>query len=315
MIELNFGILSTSSIAPRFIAALREAGIGQIVALSSRTLDKAQEKAAQWDIPTAYGSHKELLEDSNINIVYISTVNAQHYPWAKAALEHGKHVICEKPCTTTAVQTRELFALAREKGLFLMEAEKMLFLPAILEVKRRIDAGELGTIHMAELAHSFPATYNGWMFDAAAGGGPLLSSGIYAVHLLTWLLSPIHEIRGVRTAGEDGVERQYILTGQLEDGALFSIKNSTLSMLDNTARIYGTNGWVEIPEYWKARKVIFHFPGKEPEVLNFPCEHELVYEIRHIADCFAQGRLTSPVVTEDLSVSGIAALEEVKRTW
>lgn len=315
MTQLNFGILSTSSIAPRFIAALREAGIGQILALSSRTLEKAKEKAAQWEIPTAYGSHMELLEDPHINIVYISTVNAQHYPWAKAALEHGKHVICEKPCTTTAENTRALFALAREKGLFLMEAEKMLFLPAILEVQRRIAAGELGTIHMAELAHSFAATYNGWMFDAAAGGGPLLSSGIYAVHLLTWLLSPIAEIRGQRTAGEDGVERQYILTGHLEDGTLFSIKNSTLSMLDNTARIYGTKGWVEIPEYWKARKVIFHFPGLEPEVLEFPCKHELVYEVRHIADCFDKGLLTSPVVTEALSVSGIAALEKVKQTW
>ena len=315
MIELNFGILSTSSIAPRFIAALREAGVGQIIALSSRTLEKAKEKATQWEIPTAYGSHKELLEDPNVNIVYISTVNAQHYPWAKAALEHGKHVICEKPCTTTANQTRDLFSLARAKGLFLMEAEKMLFLPAILEVKRRINAGELGTVHMAELAHSFAATYNGWMFDASAGGGPLLSSGIYAVHLLTWLLSPIKEIRGVRTAGEDGVERQYILTGNLESGTLFSIKNSTLSMLDNTARIYGTKGWVEIPEYWKARKVIFHFPGKEQEVLEFPCEHELVYEILHIAQCFEKGLLTSPVVTEALSVSGIAALEEVKHTW
>lgn len=315
MEQLNFGILSTSSIAPRFIAALREAGVGQILALSSRTLEKAKEKAAQWDIPTAYGSHMELLQDPEINIVYISTVNAQHYLWAKAALEHGKHVICEKPCTTTAGQTRELFALAREKGLFLMEAEKMLFLPAILEAQRRIAAGELGTIHVAELAHSFPGSYNGWMFDAAAGGGPLLSSGIYAVHLLTWILSPISHIRGERTAGDNGVERQYILTGSLENGTLFAIKNSTLSMLDNTARFYGTKGWVEIPEYWKARKVIFRFPGKEPEVLEFPCEHELVYEARHIADCFEQGLLTSPVVTEALSVSGIAALEQAKQLW
>ncbi len=315
MTQLNFGILSTSSIAPRFIAALREAGVGNILALSSRTLEKAREKAAQWNIPTAYGSHRELLEDPKINIVYISTVNAQHYPWAKAALEHGKHVICEKPCTTTAGQTRELFALAREKGLFLMEAEKMLFLPAILEVRRRIAAGELGEIHMTELAHSFPGSYNGWMFDAAAGGGPLLSSGIYAVHLLTWLLSPIAQIQGQRTAGENGVEQQYILTGTLESGTLFAIKNSTLSMLDNTARFYGTRGWIEVPEYWKARKAVFHFPGKEPEVLEFPCEHELVYEVRHIADCFEKGLLTSPVVTEALSVSGITALEDVKRIW
>jgi hypothetical protein len=72
---------------------------------------------------------------------------------------------------------------------------------------------------------------------------------------------------------------------------------------------------VEIPEYWKARKVIFHFPGKDPEVLEFPCEHELVYEVQHIAECFEKGFITSPVVTEELSVSGITALQTVKKSW
>ena len=112
--KLYYGILSTSSIAPRFIAAVRDCGQGQIVAVSSRTLEKAREKAAQWDIPTAYGSHQQLLQDEKVNIVYISNVNTAHYPWAKAALLAGKHVICEKPCTTTEAQTKELYALARE---------------------------------------------------------------------------------------------------------------------------------------------------------------------------------------------------------
>jgi len=315
MEPLRYGILSTSSIAPRFIAAVRAAGAGEILAVSSRTLEKAQEKAALWEIPTAYGSHKELLEDPDINIVYISAVNSQHYPLARAALEKGKHVICEKPCTTTAAHTRELYALAREKALFFMEAEKMLFLPAILEVRRRIDAGFLGKIHMAEMSHSFPGSYNGWMFDPTAGGGPLLSSGIYAVHLLLWFFGPLTDIRGVGSHMENGVEWQYVLSGSTESGVLFNAKNSTRAILDNTARIYGSDGWVEIPEYWKARKVIFHKAGQEAEVLEFPCEHELAYEAMHIQACMAQGLRNSPVVTEDLSVQGIAALEKVKASW
>ena len=315
MEQLRYGILSTSSIAPRFIAALREAGGGEVAAVSSRTLEKAREKAMQWEIPTAYGSHRELLEDENINIVYISAVNSEHYPLAKAALEMGKHVVCEKPCTTSAENTRELFALAREKGLFLMEAEKMLFLPTVLEVKRRIEAGELGQIHMAELSHSFAASYNTWMFDKSLGGGPLLSSGIYAVQLLQWLFGPMQEIRGVKSSLEDGTEWQYVLSGQMENGMLFSIKNSTRAILDNTARLYGSKGWVEIPEYWKARKAVFHIAGQEPETVVFPCQHELVYEVRHICECFENGWLTSPVVTEELSVAGIAALERVEQDW
>ena len=311
---LRYGILSTSSIAPRFIAAVRESDSGEILALSSRTLEKAREKAVLWNIPTAYGSHEELLKDPNINVVYISTVNAQHYPWAKAALLHGKHVICEKPCTTSATQTRELFALAREKGLFFMEAEKMLFLPTIVEVHRRILAGALGDIYMVDMSHSFSAAYNAWMYDREAGGGPLLSSGIYAVQLLQHFFGPIGSIRGIRKTLPNGVEWQYILSGETESGVLFTARNSTKAILENSARIYGTQGWVEIPEYWKARKAIFHIDGNT-ETVEFPCVHELVYEAKHIEACVQEGRLTSPVVTEAVSVGGIAALEQVKRQW
>ncbi len=314
MQALKFGILSTSSIAPRFIAAVREAGEGEIVALSSRSLEKAEEKAKMWGIPAFYGSHQELLEDQNVNIVYISNVNSQHYGWAKAALEAGKHVVCEKPCTTTEAQTRELFALAREKDLFLMEAEKMLFLPALIQVKKRIEDGDLGDITMVEMSHSFPASYNGWMFDAAAGGGTLLSSGIYAVQLLLWFFGDIKTIRGTASKLDTGVEWQYILTGETESGVLFSAKNSTRAKLDNTARIFGSKGYVEIPEYWKARKAVFHTENGEEEI-HIPCQHELIYEVQHIAECFRQGWRTSPVVTEDLSVAGIRALEAVKRMW
>ena len=313
--KLRYGILSTSSIAPRFIAALREADAGEIVAVSSRSQEKAAEKAVLWQIPRAYGSHAELLDDANVDIVYISNVNTEHYPWAKAALEHGKHVVCEKPCTTTQAQTRELFTLAADKGLFLMEAEKMLFLPAIEEARKWILAGALGEITMAELSHSFPASYNGWMFDAQAGGGPLLSSGIYAMQLIHWLCGPITQIQGTKSSLETGVEWQYILTGVTENGVLFSAKNSTRGILDNTARLYGTKGWLELPEYWKARTVRFHIRGKEPETLSFPCEHELIYEAKHIARCLEQGLLTSPVVTPDISCAGIAALEQVKDSW
>ena len=310
--ELCYGILSTSSIAPRFIAAVRACGKGKIVALSSRTMEKAREKAAEWDIAAAYGSHAELLQDKAVNIVYISNVNTGHYPWAREALLAGKHVICEKPCTTTQAQTKELYALAKRQGLFFMEAQKMLFLPAVLAARERLE--DLGQITMAELSHSFPAAYNGWMFDKEAGGGPLLSSGIYAVQLISWLFGRITDIRGTASKLDNGVEWQYILTGQTETGVLFSAKNSTRAVLDNTCRIFGEKGFIEIPNYWKARKVIFHVDG-ETQVLEYPCEHELIYEAEHIADCMEKGLPNSPVITEALSLEGIRAIEKVKEGW
>ncbi len=313
--ELRYGILSTSSIAPRFIAAVREAKAGTVVALSSRTLEKAKEKARLWEIPKAYAGHEALLQDEDVNIIYISNVNAQHYVWARAALLKGKHVVCEKPCTTSAEQTAELFDLAAERGLFFMEAEKMLLLPVIARVRQEIRQGTLGEIAMADLSHSFSAGYNSWLFDASAGGGPLLSSGIYAVQLMLWLFGPIAHLGGKSSQLENGVEWQYIVTGQTESGVLFSIKNSTRGVLDNTARIFGTKGYVEIPEYWKARKAIFHISGEAPRVVEIPCVHELSYEAAHIQECMDAGLLTSPVVTREISVQGICALEQIKAGW
>lgn len=308
--QLNYGILSTSSIAPRFIAAVREADAGKCVALSSRTLDKALEKAKEWNIPQAYCSHEELLNDENVNIVYISTVNALHYKWAKAALEKGKHVICEKPCTTCAEQTRELFALAREKGLFFMEAQKMLFLPAVQALRSHIESGELGQIRMVELSSSFAADYNSWMFDKSAGGGPLLSSGIYGIQLITWLFGPIKSISGFHSAEAGEAEWQYAICGETQSGVLFTLRNSMRATLENSAKFYGTKGNAELPSFWKARKLILSEQTEE-----FPCQHELIYEATHIMECLEKGLLTSPIATEDLAVQGIAAIEEIKKAW
>ena len=313
---MKIGILSTSSIAPRFIAAVREEGSFEVVALSSRTLEKAEEKAKQWNIPRAYGSHEQLLADKDVDIVYISAVNSAHYKWAKAALLAGKHVICEKPCTAQEAQTRELFAMAKERNLFLMEAQKMLFLPAVQAVKAAIDSGKLGAIRMAEFNHSFYGSYNNWMYDEAAGGGPLLSSAIYVIELLQFLFDcKIDQIDGICTKYPGtNVEEQYVISGRMENGVLFSLKNSTVALLKNGACIYGETGYAELPDYWKARKVIFCDHKTQTEE-NYPCDHELVYEVRHIADCFRRGLTGSPVVTGEFSANAIRVLEQMKAKW
>ena len=313
---MNIGILSTSSIAPRFIAAVREEGSFRVIALSSRTQEKAEEKARAWDIPKAYGSHEDLLQDQNVDIVYISAVNSAHYKWAKAALLAGKHVICEKPCTTAESQTRELFALAKERNLFLMEAQKMLFLPAVRAVKEAIDSGKLGKVRIAEFNHSFYGSYNNWMYDEAAGGGPLLSSAIYVVELLQFLFDcEIAEVTGICTKHPGtNVEEQYAISGRMENGVLFSLKNSTVALMKNGACIYGEKGYAELPDYWKARKVIF-CDHETIQVQEYPCDYELVYEVSHIADCFRKGLLQSPVVTGEFSAAAIRVLETVKTQW
>ena len=131
---------------------------------------------------------------------------------------------------------------------------------------------------------------------------------------------PLFKMAAEQTGGkleiksELGVGTEVRAYFKTDSGVLFSAKNSTRAKLDNTCRIFGSKGYVEIPEYWKARKAIFHTDAGE-ETIHIPCQHELIYEVQHIAECFEKGLLTSYVVTEELSCKGIAALEQVKENW
>ena len=169
---------------------------------------------------------------------------------------------------------------------------------------------------MAEFNHSFYGSYNNWMYDETAGGGPLLSSAIYVIELLQFLFDcDVAEVTGICTKHPGtNVEEQYALSGRMENGVLFSLKNSTVALMKNGACFYGEKGYAELPDYWKARKVIF-CDHKETEVLEFPCDHELRYEVAHIAQCFREGLLESPVVTGAFSAQAIRVLEGIKAKW
>ena len=125
------------------------------------------------------------------------------------------------------------------------------------------------------------------------------------------------ECGGLRTAhpGTD-VEEQYVLCGRMENGVLFTAKNSTAALLKNGARVYGSRGWAELPDYWKARRAVFHSrEGGEDETVSYPCEHELIYEARHIAECREKGLLQSPVVTGEFSAQAIRVIEKLRADW
>ena len=106
-----------------------------------------------------------------------------------------------------------------------------------------------------------------------------------------------------------------MLAGRMENGVLFTAANSTKAMFQDGARFYGERGFIDLPLYWKARTLTIHANGREPETLEFPCDHELVYEVRHVQACLSENRLTSPVVTEELSVAAMEAIEEIYRNW
>jgi predicted dehydrogenase len=146
MRKIRYGIISTAQIVPRFVAGVAASEAGEVRAIASRTLGKAEKMAAELAIPKAYGSYEAVCQDEEIDIVYVATYNQGHYEAAKLALQHHKHVLVEKPFTLKLTQAQELFDLAAKNRCFLMEAQKAVFLPITQMVKSALQQNKIGKI-------------------------------------------------------------------------------------------------------------------------------------------------------------------------
>ena len=137
---MNWGILATGTIANKFATTVNAmAAEGErLAAVGSRRAESAKAFAAQYNIPHWHASYEELAADPAVDAIYIATPNALHYENCKLCLEHGKHVLCEKPFTINAEQAKELYALAEKKQLFIMEAFWIRFLPLYAKLQQML---------------------------------------------------------------------------------------------------------------------------------------------------------------------------------
>lgn len=327
---LRYGILGTAGIVPRFLAGLKASGAGEAVAVASRDVKRAEGFALSFGIPHAMG-YDELIASDQVDVVYVALPNGLHYEYAKAALMADKHVLCEKPITLRVEQAAELFALAKARGRFLMEGQKGVFLPLIQAVKALLDSGVLGRVWMVEAAGSYDVTNYAWYDNAELGGGILFGHAIYAVEMLPYLLGEeIVSAQALFTQEHREVESQVALTAQFESGALLNYRGSVLAQLQNGAILYAEKGRVEIPDFWKAgkAKVVYTEEPEEErdeyklslvyhkeEQWSYPAEHEMQYELVHVAECIEKGLTASPVMTAERSMGSIQLLEGLLRDW
>lgn len=309
----TYGIISTASITPRFIQAVA-ATQDHVGAIASRSLAKAQEMAQTYDIEKAYGSYEELYQDETIDIVYIALPNHLHVEEARNAILHKKHVLIEKPFALRAADTLSLFQLAQEHNVFLMEAQKSVFLPATKRLRDILKKEELGELCQIQMLSSFPAPSkeHHWMYRPF--GGCLYGSASYTIEYLMYLLNnPTLDINAIGLLGEQGAIHEVSLNITVNEEML---ANSHITMghrTHNHAILYFRDGYVEVPEYWKARKLrIVSYDGTEYEE-EFPIDFEMIYEVEHIHDCLKQGRITSPIMSAERTILCVQMVEQLAK--
>ncbi len=307
---LRWGLLSTAEINQSLIEPLRGATRSKLAAVASRDLDKATAYAAEWAIPTVYGSYEELLADPSIDVIYNSLPNSLHAEWTVKAAEAGKHVLCEKPLTLTLGELDQVEAAAKANGVTVFEAFMYLHHPQMRAVQRMIQAGDIGNLRLINAWFNFyldPANATNIRLHPALGGGSLWDVGVYPNSLAIFMAganAPL-EVWAQQVTAENEVEVMF--TGQLrfENEAVAQISSSFRTPYRGEAYLVGDAGIIHIPDPWKPgvdgepSQIILTGSDNQREVIEFEGVTPYVYEVEAMEACVLDG--AEPVVPLSLS--------------
>lgn len=262
---LRWGVMGSALIArTHVIAALQNADRCELVAIGSRSEERARQTATDYSIPRAHGSYDALLADPDIECVYLPLPNHLHYPLLQRVIAAGKHVLCEKPLTLNSREAEDIAGLAAERGVLAMEAFMYRFHPAWEETRRLIAAGAIGRVTDVNVWFSFRSTRpTDYRHATATGGGALYDVGCYAVDASRMLLGddPDRVLGAARIDPVSGVDMTF--TGILDYGdATATFTCSMEQEPRHSVVIHGTGGWISIADPF-----------------NCPADHETTVEI------------------------------------
>lgn len=314
--SLKWGILGSGWIAEQFIASTRAHTQQVFAAVGSRTQDKASAFAAKWDIGTAHGSYEALVNDPDLDVIYVATPHNMHYEHVMLALNAGKNVFVEKPMAMNVAQAAEMVALAREKGLFFAEALWTYFLPKFDILQQVFESGVLGEIKSVHTEYGEYFTRDHRIFDPKLAGGPLLDLGTYPLSLITKLIGVPAQVVGMKQMDQSGVHGQLSVILADENGNQGTLSTTLYGLTPTNAAIVGTGGTVQfdsefnLPGSFTVRSadgsVILHHD--EPAGRHFEGLH---YEAAEVARCIAAGRTETEKRPLDATLDMLRALEMI----
>ncbi|CAM5348654.1 Gfo/Idh/MocA family protein [Streptomyces narbonensis] len=313
---VRWGILATGGIAERFTTDLLTLDGAEVVAVASRTEASAKTFADRFGIPRAYGEWAGLFADEDVDVVYVATPHHAHREAAGLALEAGKPVLCEKALTLNAREAEELVTLARDRGLFLMEAMWMYCNPLVRRLAELVRDGAVGEVRTVQadfgLAGPFAADHR--LRDPAVGGGALLDLGVYPVSFAQLLLGEPDSVQAHALISPEGVD---LNTGMLlgwDSGASALLSCSLVADTPLTAAVTGTLGRIEVPRgFFFPERFTLHRDGREPEeFLAGDDPHSFRHEAAEVMRCLRAGATESPLVPLDGSLAVMRTLDAVR---
>jgi predicted dehydrogenase len=297
---LRWGILGVANITNRLLPAFARAPSARLVAIASRSPERAQAAAKAAGIPRAFGSYDALLDDPGIDAVYNPLPNALHAEWTRKAADRGKHVLCEKPLCPTAAEARELVDYCRAKGVVLMDGFMWPHHPRTARLRQLLDAGSLGEVQRVTGAFTFRLQ----PFDPAnirlrpeLAGGSLLDVGCYAVYGIRWAFGaePVRAQAWARY--EHGVDVELSGLVALADGRVGAFDCGFVLPYRGWLEVVGSEGTVFVPDMWlPPKRATFEIRrgGYEVEVVAVEGQDQIVEMLEDFARAVRSGEPVRP---------------------
>jgi predicted dehydrogenase len=312
---MRWGVIGPGAIATGFAEGMQLAAGGTIVAVASRSAERAEAFADRFDIPTRYGDYASLAADPDVDVVYVATPHSRHEADTIDVLRAGKHVLCEKPLALNARQAARMAEEARDRGLFLMEAVWSRFLPAYRILVDVVGEGRIGEPLLVEADFGFrrPVDPAHRHFAPELGGGALLDLGIYPVQLSTLILGPVERLVADGVVGDTEVDEVVAAVLHHPNGGLGVVKAALRVGMTCTARIAGTDGVIDLPAMMHCPNALTVSTLGGVDQIDASYEgNGLRFEIDEVHRCLAAGLTESPLMTLDESVALAAILDAIR---
>jgi dihydrodiol dehydrogenase / D-xylose 1-dehydrogenase (NADP) len=317
--RVGWGILGTGKIAVKFADDLRHAPGAALTAVGSRRAETAEAFGRRFRISHQHASYEALVNDPDVDVVYVSTPHSLHAENARLALEAGKAVLCEKAFTLNARQAADLIALARQRRLFLMEAMWMRFLPGIVHARQIVAEKVLGDLRLlaADFGLRFAFDPAGRLFSPELGGGALLDLGVYPVSFASMIFGRPASIVSLATMGRTGVDDQSATVFRYPQGEIACLYTAMGALTPTEALLTGTQGRLRLHSpFYQTDDLTLSLSGrKERSFHQRRTGNGLHYEALEVMDCMRQGRLESDAMPLDESLAIMETLDSIRAQW
>ncbi len=313
---LRWGILSAGSIAEQFTRDVLRLEDHRVVAVGSRTIEKANAFADKFAIPNRHASYQDLVNDPAVDAIYVATHHPMHRRDAELAMNAGKAVLCEKPLAMSYAEAESMVATAKKNNVLFMEAMWARYLPHMIRIREIIKSGVLGEIISVRADHGqwFPADPEFRLFKPELGGGALFDLGIYPVSFASMILGTPTQITARSTKAFTGVDGQTSIILQYASGAHAILNTTNLAATPNTGLIVGTNARIEIDRtFYTPSK--FRVINNKDEVIDgwdkAYSGHGLREEAVELARAFRAGEKESPMLPHSEILSIMKTMEDI----